>query len=62
MTEHEQAVLDCKYAQSFGPTMLNMHIAIWLSSNVFVDDDEKEYHEAIKEIESKLGTEECLLK
>lgn len=60
MTEREQAVSDCKYARSLSVNTLNSHIGMWTLGDV--DPDEQDYQDTIREIKSKLGTEECLLK
>lgn len=58
-----QAIADCKYGLSLGNTTLRSHIGIWLlpfADNA--DADDTEYQATIKEINGKLGTEQCLLK
>ena len=66
MNVREEAIRDCKYAASLNMTGdfgLHYHIANWLDEEFPpLDDDEQEYQDAIREIKSKLGTEECLLK
>lgn len=66
MTSMEEAITTCKYALSLGLTALNEHFDLWIDP-VFnamhpLSGDEPQYVEALIEIKSKLGTEECLLK
>lgn len=61
MTPQEQAFSDCKYALSLSKTALDSHINIWLNSQEDMTEDDKEYLLALKEIQSKLYTNECLI-
>lgn len=62
MTHLEEAVATCKYAQSLGETALKEHFDIWLEfEDPDTTEDELLYIEALIEVKSKLGTEECLL-
>ena len=61
MTPQEQALSDCKYALSLSKTALDIHINIWLSSQEEMTEDDKQYLLTLKEINSKLYTNECLI-
>ena len=61
MTPQEQAISDCRYANSLSKTALDSHINIWLNSQEGVAEDDKEYLLTLKEIQSKLYTNECLI-
>ena len=61
MTPQEQALSDCKYALSLSKTALDIHFNIWLSSQEEMTEDDKQYLLTLKEINSKLYTNECLI-
>ncbi len=61
MTPQEQAISDCRYANSLSKTALDSHINIWLSSQEEMTEDDGEYLHTLKEINSKLYTNECLI-
>lgn len=57
-----QAIADCKYGLSLGNTTLRSHIGIWLLPfGEEADAFDIEYQSTIKEINEKLGSEECLI-
>lgn len=63
MTHIEEAVITCKYALSLGLEGLNQHIDMWLDESIpYENADELKYANALREVKSKLGTEQCLLK
>lgn len=63
MNHMEEAIITCKYAQNLGYTALKEHIDIWVEvDDPNITEDEALYIEALIEIKSKLGTEQCLLK
>ena len=61
MTSRGQAISDCKYAISLSKTALDSHVNIWLSSQEEMTEDDAEYVHTLKEIQSKLYTNECLI-
>lgn len=61
MTPQEQAISDCRYANSLSKTALDSHINIWLNSQEEMTEDDGEYLHTLKEIQSKLYTNECLI-
>ena len=61
MTPQEQALSDCKYALSLSKTALDSHINTWLNSQEDMTEDDKEYLLTLREIQSKLYTNECLI-
>lgn len=63
MTPMEEAIITCRYASNLGFTALKEHIDIWVEDDsADFTEDELMYIEALIEIKSKLGTEQCLLK
>lgn len=61
MTPQEECLSDCKYALSLSKTALDSHINIWLNSQEEMAEEGGEYLHALKEIQSKLYTNECLI-
>lgn len=63
MTPIEEAIAVCKYAKSLGETALKEHFDIWIEfDDPNAKEDELLYIEALIEVKSKLGTDQCLLK
>lgn len=61
MTPREQAIDDCKYANSLGETALKQHYLIWRGDTIPLGSSDTEYASAVMEIWDKLNTPECLL-
>lgn len=61
------AICDCVYALSLSETALQAHLKAWIGESFDKDisqmnEDDKEYCFYLKEIVSKLHSNECLLK
>lgn len=61
MTPKEECLSDCRYALNLSKTALDSHINIWLNSQEDMTEDDAEYVHTLKEIQSKLYTNECLI-
>lgn len=63
MSPKEEAIVTCQYACNLGLTALKEHFSLWLEDDsADFTEDELLYIEALIEIKSKLGTEQCLLR
>lgn len=68
MTNNQQdAIQDCIYALSLSEVALQAHLKAWIEESSSeeiskMSEDDKEYSLTIKEIASKLHSNECLLK
>lgn len=59
---YQDAISDCKYMLSLGGNALTNHFSIWKNNPPEIGSTDWAYYDALAEIESKLNTNECLLK
>lgn len=58
----EDAIYDCKGILECSKTALDNHLNLWLNTTDELGEDDALYLLTLKEIQAKLGTQNCLLK